>query len=164
TASTKTATGRLKGRPITVNCKTQRVTASARGTQHASLAAPAPICKLKRSKILRSRCGWNLSKSMRTTDGRTPPGDLATGGRIRPMILDQSKRANVGHIGSALSVADILAVLHGDLIRAAAPDQPDRDRLVLSKGHAALALYAALRCRGWLTDADLDSYCTDDTL
>ena len=63
-----------------------------------------------------------------------------TGGRIRRIILEQSRRANVGHIGSGLSVADILAVVYGDLLRAEGPDDADRDRFVLSKGHAALAL------------------------
>jgi transketolase len=86
------------------------------------------------------------------------------GDRIRRIILDQSKRANVGHIGSALSVADVLAVLYGDLIRAKDPGDPDRDRFVLSKGHAALALYAGLHLKGWLTAADLDTFCTDGTL
>src|SRR5205814_2975265 len=37
-------------------------------------------------------------------------------------------------------------------------------RFALSKGHAALALYAALACRGWLTEADLDTFCADDTM
>ncbi len=62
---------------------------------------------------------------------------------LRRLVLEQSKRANVGHIGSALSIADILAALFGGVLRGE-PDDPDRDRFVLSKGHAALALYAAL--------------------
>ena len=83
---------------------------------------------------------------------------------IRRIILDQSKRANVGHIGSALSVADIVAALYGGVLRIADPDDPDRDRFVLSKGHAALAVYAALHLRGWLSAADLDTYCGDASL
>jgi transketolase len=100
---------------------------------------------------------------MRIADGSTSHS-RSVGDRIRRIILDQSKRANVGHIGSALSVADMLAVLHGDLIRADGPGDPDRDRFVLSKGHAALALYAALRLRCWLTESDLETFCTDGTL
>ena len=84
--------------------------------------------------------------------------------QIRLAILHGSKRANVGHIGSCLSVADILAVVYGDLLRADDPGEPDRDRFVLSKGHAALALYAALHLRAWLTDAELDTYCADGSL
>jgi transketolase len=82
---------------------------------------------------------------------------------IRQIILRQSMRAHVGHIGSALSVADILAVLYGTL-HAATPRDPDRDRVVLSKGHAALGLYAALHLRGWLSAAQLDTYCADGTM
>ena len=45
-----------------------------------------------------------------------------------------------------------------------APDDPDRDRFVLSKGHAALALYAALHASGRLSREQLESYCGDATL
>ena len=84
--------------------------------------------------------------------------------QIRRIVLEQSKRANVGHIGSALSIADILAVLYADVLRVNHPLDPDRDRLVLSKGHAALALYAALSLRGWLAEQDLATYCADGSL
>lgn len=83
--------------------------------------------------------------------------------RIRRIILEQSKRAHVGHIGSALCVADILAVLYGQVLRLPGPRDPERDRFILSKGHAALALYAALRLKGWLTDEDLNTFCGDGT-
>jgi transketolase len=84
--------------------------------------------------------------------------------RIRRVILEQSKRANVGHIGSALSVADILAALYGGVLRVNDPQDPERDRFVLSKGHAALALYAALFLKGWLTQEALNTYCGDGTM
>ena len=84
--------------------------------------------------------------------------------RIRLTILHESKRAGVGHIGSALSVADIVAVLYGRAMRVADPTDPDRDRFVMSKGHAALALYAALHERGWIDSETLAGYCTDGTL
>lgn len=81
--------------------------------------------------------------------------------RIRLGILAESKRANVGHIGSALSVADLLAALYGGVLRADSPSDPERDRFVLSKGHAALALYVALYATGRMDGADLASFCTD---
>jgi transketolase len=84
--------------------------------------------------------------------------------QIRRIILDQSKRANVGHIGSALSVADIVGVLYSGVLRVARPEDPERDRFVLSKGHAALALYAALFLKGWLSADQLSTYCADDSL
>src|SRR5262245_51085732 len=80
---------------------------------------------------------------------------------IRKLVLQESKRAHVGHIGSSLSVADLLAVVYGLVLRAERPDDPDRDRFVMSKGHAALALYAALYLRGWLSRAELATYCED---
>jgi transketolase len=94
---------------------------------------------------------------------------LASG--IRRTVIEQSKRANVGHIGSALSIADILAALYGGVLelpvahtRRHPAAHSQRDRLVLSKGHASLALYAALELTGRLPSGATGSYCTDGTL
>ncbi len=84
--------------------------------------------------------------------------------KIRKIILDASKRANVGHIGSALSVADIVAVLFSGTIYRAGTDHPNRDRFILSKGHAALALYAALHLKGILQYEPVSAYCIDGSL
>ena len=84
--------------------------------------------------------------------------DLAA--RIRLSVIDQSKRADVGHIGSALSVADVLAAVYGSALQGH-DDDPERDRLILSKGHAALALYATLHETGRISAQDLQSYCVD---
>ena len=84
--------------------------------------------------------------------------------QIRRVILEQSKRAHVGHIGSALSVADIVAALYGGLLRVSDPKDPERDRFVLSKGHAMLAVYAALFLKGWLRQEELNTYCGDGSL
>lgn len=81
--------------------------------------------------------------------------------RIRQLILQMAKRAGVGHIGSALSIADIIAALYGDVLRIVHPDDPNRDRFILSKGHAAMALYAALYLKEWLTKETLETYCMD---
>ena len=83
---------------------------------------------------------------------------------LRRTILDQSRRANVGHIGSCLCVVDILAALFGDVLRVSSPDDPDRDRFVLSKGHAALALYSVLVQKGWISEAQLNTFCGEDSL
>jgi transketolase len=82
---------------------------------------------------------------------------------IRKIILQQSQRAHVGHIGSALSIADILAVLYSH-INVPTPAEPLRDRFILSKGHAALALYAVFFLKGWISEAQLDTYCMDNSL
>lgn len=81
-------------------------------------------------------------------------------GDIRRVVIEQSKRANVGHIGSALSIADIMATLYSVAVRE--PDvDADRDRVVLSKGHAALALYAALELIGRLPAGTTETYCSN---
>jgi transketolase len=73
-------------------------------------------------------------------------------------------RAHVGHIGSSLSIADIVATLFGDVLQIRTPDDPDRDRFVLSKGHAALAVYAALHLRGWVSVEELETFCSDGSV
>ncbi len=83
---------------------------------------------------------------------------------IRRVILEQSKRAHVGHIGSSLSIADIIAVLYGAVLHLPGPRHPNRDRFVLSKGHAVLAVYGALFQKGWINEKLLNSYCCDDSL
>jgi transketolase len=83
---------------------------------------------------------------------------------VRRHILQQSKRANVGHIGSALSVVEILCALYSSTVRRESEVDPDRDRFVLSKGHAALALYVVLHLQGWIAAEQLESYCADNSL
>jgi transketolase len=79
---------------------------------------------------------------------------------IRRTIIEQSYRANVGHIGSALSIADLVAAVFA---QGRFEGGADRDRLVLSKGHAALALYAALHLDGRIGDEAIASFCADGT-
>jgi transketolase len=80
---------------------------------------------------------------------------------IRRIIIEQSKRAHVGHIGSALSIADIVATLYANVLRIADPGDPDRDRFILSKGHAVLAVYAALLLTEILSENEINTYCAD---
>lgn len=84
--------------------------------------------------------------------------------QVRRTILSASMRAGVGHIGSALSIADVVAVLFGRVLHLPSAADPDRDRFVLSKGHAAVALYAALVNTGRLPEEALTAYCGEETL
>lgn len=94
----------------------------------------------------------------------TPATDLdALAARLRRTVIECAMAAGVGHIGSALSIVDLVAALYGRVLRIPDPDDGDRDRFILSKGHAALALYAALFEQGLIDRALLDSYCRDDT-
>src|SRR5436190_14137657 len=69
-------------------------------------------------------------------------------------------QARTSHIGSCLSVADILAVLYGSILRVnpKRPDWPDRDRLIMSKGHAAAITYAAVAEAGFMKEERLAEY------
>ena len=87
-----------------------------------------------------------------------------TGQNIRKIVLQQSKRANVGHIGCSLSVADIIASVYEDVLQMKGADDPDRDRFVLSKGHAALALFAALALKGVIPFEQLNTFCGNHSL
>ncbi len=86
----------------------------------------------------------------------TEPGpgqDLARmAAGLRADVLRMVHAAGDGHPGPCLSVADIIAVLYGRILRVdpRRPDWPDRDRLILSKGHACPVLYAALMRRGFM--------------
>ena len=62
-----------------------------------------------------------------------------TAARARLMALDMVYTAQSGHPGGSLSAIDIVTLLYGEILRAdpKAPDDPDRDRFVLSKGHTA---------------------------
>jgi transketolase len=84
--------------------------------------------------------------------------------QIRRVILEQAMRAHVGHIGSALSVADIIAALYDGLLRVNDPKNPERDLFVLGKGHAMLAVYAAFFLKGWVSKDELNTYCGDGSL
>ncbi len=72
--------------------------------------------------------------------------------RMRLDVIEMTTAAGSGHPGGSLSAADVMAVLYFRLmnIDPADPHNPDRDRFVLSKGHAAPILYAALAERGFI--------------
>jgi|SRR5579884_2362712 len=71
--------------------------------------------------------------------------------RIRKHALRMTSLGGGSHIGAIFSCADILAVLYGEVLRVRpdAPQAPDRDRFILSKGHAGGGLYAALAETGF---------------
>lgn len=81
--------------------------------------------------------------------------------QLRKDILEISFKAKVGHIASALSIVDILAVLYSEILNLNPknPLDPVRDRFILSKGHAAAALYAALHRAGFISRHELLTFC-----
>lgn len=83
--------------------------------------------------------------------------------RIRIHVLRMTNKAQTSHVGTCLSSADILAVLYGLVLRVdpLKPDKSDRDRFLLSKGHGAAALYAALAEVGFFPTNQLDGFAAD---
>jgi transketolase len=81
----------------------------------------------------------------------TMDGTRALAARIRLHALHMTSQGGGAHIGAIFSCADILAVLYGGILNVdpMAPENPDRDRFVLSKGHAGGGLYAALAESGF---------------
>ena len=85
---------------------------------------------------------------------------------MRNRILKLACMGRSGHIATSLSAADLLTELYFDnLLRydAANPDWEDRDRFVLSKGHASLLLYNILAKAGYFSFSELNSYCQPGT-
>ena len=80
--------------------------------------------------------------------------------QIRARVVEMSHAAGAAHLASALSCADIVAVLFHSVLKLdpLKPKWDERDRFILSKGHAATALYAAMAYKGFLTDSDLETY------
>jgi len=80
--------------------------------------------------------------------------------RIRLDVLDMVYRRKAGHLGGSFSAADILAALyfHQMKIDPQNPAWPERDRFLLSKGHAAAALYSVLAQKGFFPTADLKDW------
>lgn len=76
---------------------------------------------------------------------------------IRKLTITAIESAGYGHIGGSMSICDVLAVLYCDVmnIDPTNPNKPDRDRLVLSKGHCGPALYATLAYKEYFDKAEL---------
>jgi transketolase len=83
--------------------------------------------------------------------------------RLRGRVIEMSHAAQAAHLASSLSCCDILTAAYWSVLNID-PKKPNdelRDRFILSKGHAAAALYAALAFKGFFPLAELDTYCKD---
>ena len=79
--------------------------------------------------------------------------------KVRMGVIEGTYNAKSGHPGGSLSIADTLTYLYFSKMNANAssPEDPDRDRLVLSKGHTAPALYSVLAQKGYFPEDELKS-------
>ena len=77
-----------------------------------------------------------------------------------------SHRTHASHVGGVMSVADIVAVLYSGVAKVFPEDprNPDRDRIILSKGHNGMAIYAALAETGFFPREELNKYYTDGSV
>jgi transketolase len=82
---------------------------------------------------------------------------------LRGKVIEMSHAAQAAHLASSLSCADIVTAAYWHVldIDPAQPKAPLRDRFILSKGHAAAALYAALAMKGYFPVEELGTYCQD---
>lgn len=82
---------------------------------------------------------------------------------IRAKLIKMHSQSKASHIASSLSVTDILVALYFNILKLSPgkPKDKDRDRLILSKGHAASALFACLAARGFFPEKILEEYCVD---
>jgi transketolase len=85
--------------------------------------------------------------------------------KIRRNILDMAFSGSTVHIGCALCLVEIFSVIYRNHLRYdySKPDDPNRDFLILSKGHGVMAQYACMKELGWLEDSDLLNYFADGT-
>jgi len=101
-----------------------------------------------------------------TADTTASPPDLpALARQARWQVIKAVTGAKAGHIGGPLSMMDLLVSLYfTELnIRVEEPEWPDRDRFVLSKGHAAIGLYSVLALRGFLPVSELSTFDKADS-
>ncbi len=99
-----------------------------------------------------------LNRTLAGDDLRSRLAAVATA--VRRDIVTTIQGAGLGHIGGDLSVTDILVTAYWYALQMdpAQPDDPDRDRFVLSKGHCAAALYSTLASCGFFPRAELASF------
>jgi transketolase len=87
----------------------------------------------------------------------------AAAARLRGKVIEMSHAAKSAHLGSSLSCCDVVAAAYWHVcnVNPGRPADPLRDRFILSKGHAATTLYAALAFKGFFPVEQLETYCRD---
>jgi transketolase len=85
---------------------------------------------------------------------------------LRRLVVRALQGGERGHIGSSMSLIEIMRVLYDDILRVRPkePKWPGRDRMVLSKGHGCLALYVMLADKGFIPVETLETFCRRDSI
>jgi transketolase len=84
---------------------------------------------------------------------------------LRRMIVEALDGGGRGHLGSSMSLVEILRVLYDSYLNLDSnnPDWSDRDRIILSKGHGCIALYAIMADKGFMPREELKTFCRLDS-
>jgi len=95
----------------------------------------------------------------------TPPLDERSK-YLRRLVVRALAGGERGHVGSSMSLVEIMRVLYDDVLRYRAnePKWPGRDRMILSKGHGCIALYVLLADKGFIPLETLDTFCRRDSI
>jgi transketolase len=95
----------------------------------------------------------------------TPPLDKRSK-YLRKLVVRALEGGERGHIGSSMSLIEIMRVLYDDVLRyrPSEPEWRDRDRMILSKGHGCIALYVLLADKGFFPLDTLDTFCRRDSI
>ena len=105
-----------------------------------------------------------MNVAVRNTAAQVDAGALKLqAARLRGKVIEMSHAAQAAHLASSLSCADVLTAAYWHVLNIdpKKPADPLRDRFILSKGHAAAALYATLAMKGYFPLEELDTYCKD---
>ena len=116
------------------------------------------------------------SNAARNDDGSTPePANVTDSDRVREVsefayrmrhhVLDMGEAQGQGYVGQALGAADMFAAVYANRLRYRADDEhwEGRDRFLLSTGHYAIGLYAALCEAGIVPASELETYGSDES-
>src|ERR1051326_1818779 len=95
-----------------------------------------------------------------------PSSTIEFSKQIRKNVLQMVHDAKASHVGGALSMADLLAVLYEEVLKIIPDTAKDdnRDRFLLSKGHACTGLYATLALKGFFPMEELKKYSLNDSM
>src|SRR6185503_5578254 len=106
----------------------------------------------------------NVAPKLRPVTEPLASAELAL--KIRKHAVRMTNLGGSSHVGSVLSMADIVAVLYGGIMRLdpGHPERPSRDRFILSKGHAGAGIYAALAESGFFPIEWLERHCADGSV
>ncbi len=85
---------------------------------------------------------------------------------LRKLVVRALEGGERGHVGSSMSLIEIMRVLYDDILRYRPnePQWPDRDRMILSKGHGCIALYVILADKGFMPLETLDTFCRRNSI